>query len=679
MAITSSGIGSGIDIEGLVTQLVQAQSQPTENRIALEERLLQTELSAYGTLKGSLSGLQIAVADIKNASSFQKRSVQLSSETEMTALATNDAPVGNFSVEVSKLATSEALASGSYNAVTDVVGTGTLTIKTGTTVYDAGTDTYTSFTLNPKGKTLSIVVDSTNNTLEGIRDAINDVNLGVSAVIVNDGAGYRLLLNSVQTGAENSLEVSITNDGDTNDTDNAGLSALSFNQAATNLTQTVAAQDAQLKVNGLTVSATSNTVTSVIDGVTLVLNKVTTAPVAMNVSRDTASVKTAIEAFVNGYRAYSAISNQLSAYDDVTKTGNILIGDATLRTASTRIRQILNSPVENLSGVFSTLSEVGITTDVNGSLVIDDAKLDQMIKDNFDAIAGLFSAFGQIDDDSIDFSAAGPNAKPGEYDINIIQLATKGEIVGTGVLPDFGAGSLLIDATNDSLVLKIDGIQGSAISITQGSYATGASIAQEIETRLNGVSEFVSAGITVTVSYDSSGNALTISSKQYGSASTVEVTGIDPTTTASLGFTIANGTAGVDVAGSIGGVAATGVGQSLTGADGSDSEGLVLSITGGALGARAPVKFSRGVGDQLDTLVTDMLATDGLLDARTSGIDASLLELKDDLEVHLRRMSAVEARLRSQFGAMDALISQLQSTGSFLTSALASLPGPSTS
>ncbi len=679
MPITSTGIGSGLDIEGLVTQLVQAESQPVELRIAREESQLQAELSAYGTLKGAIAGVQNAVSGIKNISSFQKKSVDLGNSDAFTATASTNAPVGSFAIEVSQLAAAHSLASSAYTAATDVVGTGTLTIKFGTTDYNAGTDTYNGFTLNSSSQTLSITVDSTNNTLEGIRDAINDAAAGVTAVIVNDGTGYRLLINSGSTGAENSLEVTVTADGDGNDTDTGGLSALAFNASATNLSQTVAASDAQIKVNGLSVSSASNTVTDIIDGITMTLSDVTTAPVTMTVSRDVKSVTSAIETFVNGYRAFSAVVGQLSAFDKESGTGSILIGDTTLRTAASRMRQVINNPVENFSSAFSTLSEIGITTDANGSLNIDSTKLNQVVEDNFDAIAGLFSAFGQIDDKNIQFSGSGSAAKPGEYDVNISTLATQGSLTGNGVLPDFSTSSLTIDDTNDSITFKIDGVQGSAITLTQGVYTSGLSLAQELETRLNGVTEFKDAGIAVAVSYDSVNNTLTVTSDRYGSSSIVEVTSIDASTAPSIGFTVAAGAAGQDVVGTIGGLAATGDGQKLTGAAGSDAEGLVILVTGGSTGIRAPIRFSRGIGDQLDVLVTDMLATDGLLDARTSGINATLDGLKEDLADHRLRMASVEARYRAQFSALDALVAQLQSTGSFLTSALSSLPKPPSS
>ena len=139
-----------------------------------------------------------------------------------------------------------------------------------------------------------------------------------------------------------------------------------------------------------------------------------------------------------------------------------------------------------------------------------------------------------------------------------------------------------------------------------------------------------------------------------------------------------NGTDGLDVAGTIDGLAASGSGQTLTGLSG-DAEGLVLTVTGGSTGSRGTVSFSRGLGDQLDTMINQLLATDGLVDAKTKGLTSSIDIIEKDREAHEFRMEKVEARYRSQFGALDALVASLQSTGSFLTSALASVPKPPSS
>ncbi|MEM7366612.1 MAG: flagellar filament capping protein FliD, partial [Pseudomonadota bacterium] len=163
---------------------------------------------------------------------------------------------------------------------------------------------------------------------------------------------------------------------------------------------------------------------------------------------------------------------------------------------------------------------------------------------------------------------------------------------------------------------------------------------------------------------------------QYGSEATVEIAAVDTGTATSLGFDVSAGTAGVDVAGTIAGVVAIGTGQVLAGAEGSDVEGLTLTVSGGALGPRGSIEFTRGLGDQLDGLLTGLLADGGLLDARTDGIESSLDDIEDDRTALELRIGTIEARLRSQFTALDTLVAQLQSTGSFLQNALASLPAP---
>lgn len=676
MSITSTGIGSGLDVEGLVSQLVQAEDEPVRQRIAQEESFLEAELSAYGTLKGALSGLQRSLADAKNVATFSRKTVSASDSSSLSASVTPSAANGNYKISVNSLATTQALASGSYAELDSVVGEGTLTFKFGTTDYDPNTDTYTSFTQNTDATTTAIEIDSTNNTLEGVRDAINEAEFGVSAVIVNDGSGYRLLLNTTETGAENSLEISVSDDLDANDTDNAGLSALSFNASAHHLEQTEAATDASLTVNGLSVTSASNRVTEVLNGVTMNLTKVTEDPVTITVADDKAAVKSAIERFVNSYRAFVSVSNDLARFDDTSGQGSILLGDATLRNVTNQVRQIINSPVDNLTGTFSTLSELGITTDENGTLNIDEAKLNKAIDNDIESLAGLFASIGTIADDTIAFVAATGETQAGDYEIDITQVATQGAFTGSSVLPDFGTGSVVIDDSNDSLTLEINGVQGSALTLTQGEYTTGESLAQELQSRINGVSEFSDAGITVSVTYDDTSDAFVITSERYGSDSEVNVTGLDATTAATLGFTIADGVAGVDVAGTIGGVAAVGSGQTLKGAEGSDAEGLSIIVSGGTTGSRGTMSFARGVADLLDARLTNMLKENGLIESRTAGINTSLERLEADLTRHEARIETIEARYRSQFGALDSLLAQLQSTGNFLTQALASVPKP---
>ncbi|MCB1692370.1 MAG: flagellar filament capping protein FliD [Pseudomonadales bacterium] len=676
MPITSTGIASGIDVEGLVSQLVSAERTPAENRLNQRQQVVSAQLSAYGTLKSALSTFQASLTDVKKLSTFQKRTVDVSDSDSLAVTASKDAVPGSFSVSVSKLATAHSLASMSFASTDTVVGEGTLAIRFGTTDYDAQTETYNGFTVNPDRATASILIDSSNNTLAGVRDAINAADAGVSATIVNDGSGYRLLVSSTSTGAENGIEISAV-DQDGNNTDQSGLSRLAFNASANYMTQTAAAEDAQVTINGLAVSSATNSLDGAIDGLSIDLKAVTTSPVTVNVKKNAAAIKTAIQGLANGYRAFNAVANQLSKFDQTTQQGNILLGDATLRSITSRVRQVLNSPVDNISSAFATLSEIGITTDATGSLNIDDTKLSKIVDEHFDEIAGLFAPTGNIADNTVNFVGSTSKTIVGEYGVAISQLATQGSYTGSGVLPNFGSGgTVTIDASNDNLTFEVDGIAGSAISLTQGTYSSGAELAKELESRINDVPEFKTAGITVTVNYDDIANTLTVTSDPYGSSSSVNIIGIDGTTTATLGIAVGDGVAGVDVAGTIGGVAGVGKGQVLSGAEGTDAQGMTLTIEGGGLGDRGTLSFTRGIGDQLDSLINSLLAEDGILGARQSGLNASLDRIDKDREDLDVRMSAIEARYRSQFTALDLMVSQLQSTSSYLTSALASIPTP---
>tara|TARA_R110002110_G_scaffold405241_1_gene624197 strand:+ start:29830 stop:31869 length:2040 start_codon:yes stop_codon:yes gene_type:complete len=670
--ITATGIGSGLDIESLVTQLVAAERSPVENRLTRREISLTAELSAFGQFKGALAGFQGSLSDISNLSTFGQRTASSSNEDILTVSAGGSAAAASYDLTVSQLAKAHSLASGSYASIDDVVGTGTLNFRFGTTDYtspDPGPESYNAFTLNPERGTASVVIDSSNNTLEGMRDAINEADIGVAAAIVNDGSGYRLLLSSEATGAANSMEVSVTDTGDGNDTDAAGLSAFAFNAAAINVSQTVAAQDALFTVNGLTIASSENTATDVIDGIDITLRDLTgTAPVSINVSQDKAGVKETITDFVEAYNNLINTIDSLTAYDPNTGNAGPLQGDFSARSIVSQMRRTVVNAVEGFNGPFQSLSEIGIGTQLDGTLAVDSGKLDTALDDNFDQVAGLFAAVGYPTDSGIDFLSSSDATAVTNHAIEISQIATQGQL--TGAVANF---PLVIDADNDSFNISINGVASDSIILTQGTYASGAELAAELQARINGDANLRAGGNTASVDFNA--GQFTITANEYGSSSNVEITAVDTNTAAQLGLSVAAGTVGVDVAGTIGGVAALGSGQILTGAATSQAEGLQLLINGGALGARGSVDFSRGIAYQLNKMVDSFLEADGVLDSRTDSIQDRVEDIADRREALDRRLEALEARYRSQFTSLDTLLSQLQSTSSFLTQQLASLPG----
>ena len=286
MGLTSSGIGSGLDIETLVTQLVAAERAPTENRLISQSGQYQGQISAFGALKGALSGLQKSLSTLQSLPIYHGRNAAVADQSVLGAIASSTAVPGTYAIEVSQLAKAHSLASGSYTATTEVVGEGTLSFRFGTTDYTGptpGPESYNGFTLNGDKAAASITIDSSNNTLAGIRDAVNDADIGVNASIINDGSGFRLLFASEDTGAANSLEISVAESGP------AGLSALEFNASSTSLSQTVVGEDAIASINGLQVTSASNTVSGAVGGVDLMLKAETSGvPVDVTIARDVA-------------------------------------------------------------------------------------------------------------------------------------------------------------------------------------------------------------------------------------------------------------------------------------------------------------------------------------------------------------------------------------------------------
>jgi len=672
MAFPVAGIGSGLDLESLITGLVAAERTPTESRLTRQEISLTAELSAFGLYKGALSSFQSSLAKLSTLGTFSQRLASSSDEDIVNISAGADAATANYDLAVTQLAKSHSLASGSYSSVSDTVGTGTITIRFGSTDYtspDPGPESYNSFSVNPEKGVATITIDSTNNTLEGLRDAINDADIGVSAAIINDGTGYRLLLNSASTGEENSLEISVDDSGDGDDLNNSGLSSLAFNSGATNLSQTVAAQDAIFSINGLTINSSENTVNDVIDGVDLTLKNVTGAtPISLSIAEDQASVKEAITDFVGAYNSFIETVNNLTSYNSDTGRAGVLQGDFSARSITSQLRQVLTNAVDGFGETtFSSLSEIGITTQVDGTLNVSSGDLDTVLASNFDEIVGMFAAVGFPSDDNIDFVSSSDQTAVTNHAINITQIATKGQLIGA-----VAAFPLDIDDDNDSFSIKVDGITSNSITLTQGNYTSGADLAAELQARINGDTALSGGGATVTVTFNT--DHFEITSDRYGSGSHVEVLTVDANTSSELGLSVIAGTNGLDVTGTIGGVAALGSGQFLAGAVGSDAEGLKLLIQGGVTGDRGTVDFSRGIAHQLDALITNFLKADGALDSRTDGIQDRIEDIEDRRERLDFRMEALEARYRAQFNALDSLLAQLQSTGDFLTQQLASLP-----
>jgi len=667
-AISAAGVGSNLDVDGIVSQLMAVEKQPL-TLMQNTESDYKAKLSAYGTLKGALSSLQSAMQGLADGTKFQAAAVSVADTSVLTATAngTNGKAVpGSYSVEVGQLAQQQKIRSDGFASTSSVVGSGTLTIEFGS--YDSAANT---FTLNGTKAAQTITIDPSSNTLSGVRDAINAANIGVSATIINDGTSNRLVLTSKDTGAANSIKIS-TSDDDGLNLDAAGLSQLAFDPTASagsgkNLTQAQAAQDAKLKIDGIDISKSSNTVTDAIEGVTLNLLKTNSgSPTTLGVSHDSAGITAAINTFVTSYNSINQTLSDLSSYNAAAKTGGVLQGDSAALSIQMRIRATLSAAVGNMGGTgtgLSSLSQIGVSFQKDGSLALDSTKLQKALDNNFDDIAGLFAVGAKPSDSLISYVDATSKTVSGNYAVAITQLAAQGSLTGSQA-----AGLTITAGVNDQLNVLVDGVAAS-ITLGAGTYASADALAAEVQTRLNGAGSLMGADNSVAVSQ--SGGVLNITSSRYGSASGVTITGGNGADTLMGAAPVAK--AGLDVAGTINGVAATGTGQTLMAATGDASEGLRLNVIGGSLGARGTINFSRGYADQLNTLATNFLASDGAIASRTNGLNASIKDMDKRQDDFNQRMVDVEARYRAQFTALDTMLSNLNQSSAFLTQQLASL------
>jgi flagellar hook-associated protein 2 len=670
-SITSLGVGSGLDLSSIVNGLVDAERVPSERALELKTLANTSKLSAFGALRSSLSLFQSSLSSLQLSNTYGGKETSVSDDSLFSSSAIQTADIGSYSIEVKSLAQTQSLATSALNPFNDVdqtIGTGTLTIAFGTT----STGPY-DFTQDTSKSTQDIVVSAENNntTLSGFRDYINNNDYGFQASIINDGSGFRLVLTGDDSGSKNSLQITATNDGDADNNDNSGLSRFAFNASAqTSLLQTVDALDASLSVNGLDITRENNSITGVIDGVTLDLKKAEIgAIVTLDVTQDQSSAKAAINEFVDGFNGLAATITSLTDYNTDTEQGGILIGDFTVRNLTNQLRNSLFKAPSSNDLEIGSLSDLGISTQSDGSLKIDNAKLDAALSSNAKQVEALFINQGRTTDQGIEFLSAPDGTAPGSYAVDIQSAATQGSYQANTL------NSLIIDSNNSSLIIKVDGFTSDTITLTEATYLTGGDLATEIEAKINEDSSLKSAGVSVNVSYDLATNKLSINSSNYGPNSTVEITDVGANTATDLGISAGIGSIGSNVVGTINGLSASGVGRILTSTLGA-SNGVSLNIPGSAIGNRGSVVYSDGLLGGLSAVLDNLLKSDGAIASRETGLNQTATQIaidKTDLE---DKITKLEASLVARFSLLDGLLARFNSTSDFLTQQLDSFVKP---
>jgi flagellar hook-associated protein 2 len=379
--ISSTGIGSGLDIASIVSSLTTAAGAAQNNQLSDRKTALTAQVSAYGTFQSALDTLQATLTTLQNPKALAGRTAALGDDTVATASATSGAVPAQYSLSVQNLATAASLSSKAFAGANAAVGTGTLTISVG-------------------GNTSTINIDSTNNTLSGIAAAINGApdNPGVTASILTTTDGARLVISGATTGAANG--VTVTQSGG-----DGGLADLVYdpaNPTTSKLTQTQQAKDASFTVNGFGATSASNQVTSVISGVTINLIKPTTTtsadgttttdtPTTLTISTDSSGAQTSIGTFVTALNGLITSIQSLTSYDPTTQTAGPLLGNATLQSFQNQLSKILDQVQSgNAAGAATSLASIGISASPDGSYSTDSTKLGNSLTGNLSAITSLF-------------------------------------------------------------------------------------------------------------------------------------------------------------------------------------------------------------------------------------------------------------------------------------------------
>lgn len=467
-SVSSLGVGSGLDLQTLVDGLVASEQQLRFGRLDTQEAIATERISAYGLLKSSVSLFNGSLSSIGNISTFQARTASSSDEDAFTVSAAVNAGLGNYSIEVLEAGETQSLTGSNFVDITNtaissadsIIGGGTLIIQQGSQ------------------PSFSVAIDSTNSSLNDIAAAINEstANTGVEASVINADSGPVLVINAADTGSDNEISITV-NDIDTNNSDAQGLSQLTFDVgdiAGSNLTQATAAVDAQITVNGQTITSTSGrTFDEVVTGVSITAITETVSAGVASISKNTQQAVTAVNEFIENFNALTNSIDDLGrgGSEDENSAG-VLVGDSVLRTLDAQLRRTIFTAVDDTQpeGV-RTLSDIGISIDRDGLLSLNSAKFNALLDSNFDDVARLLAADGNpiaqnSQFESVTYDTVNTQVGEGNLDIGVGEerfTVSFSALEGNNTL--FGVRDLINNASDNpgvtaSLVLVDDGAGG---------------------------------------------------------------------------------------------------------------------------------------------------------------------------------------------------------------------------
>jgi flagellar hook-associated protein 2 len=650
-SLNFTGLATGIDTNKIVDGLTSINS----NRIAKfldQKKDIADQQTIFASVQVKLLDLQGQVGRLSRsiAGAFDKRTATSSDESIVTATASSSAQAGTFNIRVQQLAQAQQLASGTVSDINTTIKTGSVQFKVG------------------NGTTTTVNIDSTNNTLRGLADAINNATGDVRASIIKNG-DYRLLLTSTKTGEANTIQI-------TNNL--TGGSGTDVNLSASTVQ---AAKDAEVFLGegagAISTKSATNKLDGLITGVTLNLTKADTGKtVTLAIDNDIESAKTSINDFVTSFNGVVDYIDDRDDYDSATQTAGALLGNKDIIDLQNDLVNVISSTIAGGSNA-NRLSAIGVTFSSTGRLQVDSDKLDKALNGQLTGVSmndikTLFALTGTSDNSGVNFLLGSDKTKPSgpnPYQVNISRAASRASISGVNVL----AGSIDITALNNTFSVKVNNITSTLLTINAGTY-TASGLAAEIQSLINANSAL--AGNQVNVDLDA--GRLRLGSQIFGSISQVSFTGgtalgeLGP-----LGITTAQVGVGVDVAGKfvIDGKdeLASGIGQVLNGSIGNaNTEGLQVRVSADSQqvgsGLTANLTVTQGVASKLNQVLNKYLDP---IDGRFKTIDKKMQDniksIDESIEKQNTSLTEQKDALVLQFAAMETSVARLKGLGEQLS------------
>ncbi|EJW21517.1 hypothetical protein IMCC14465_13130 [alpha proteobacterium IMCC14465] len=642
--ISTLNAGSGLNTTQIIDALVDAERAPRASIIEQEITENQVSISAYGQIMSSLQSLQTSM----DALSGENGIALASSSTAITATANDKSVIqsGSYDMEVSSLATFQTLVFDKFDSRDTSIGSGSLQIDFGT--WDDATSTFTT----DDTRTVNITIPSDASSLDDIAAAINASSAGLSATVIDAGNDTFTIAIKGDTGAENSFIITATDDsGD------AGLSELDFSDYNPD-TPSQTASNAEFTIDGASVTRNSNTVTDLIDGVTLEFVTTTSSAVSITATEDNDSAFALLSSFVDSMNNSASLLNQLTANGASDGEVGPLFGDNSTQLVKTRLRNFTTTEMVAPDGENFYLANFGLQTNRDGSVELDRTKFDNFFDTNPRYFGAIFTNAAYPDNRNVTARISGQDYTAGTYSLSAI-TDTSGQLVSAAPSRDITSEDLTVAAGQESFNISVDGATAVKAVIANGDYKTQAEIAAAMQTAIR----TATGEDNVTVSVED--GRYVVESTSTGATSSIAITALDGALNDWLGFDDATTSAGTSAGVTIDDVAATAFGTAYIMNSG-PAKGLVFNVENQP--QTSDITLTRGLGSMVSSYITSISSTQGILSTKISNLNEINAERQAEIVSLDERMESLRERYTSQYSAMESMVSSLKKTGDYLTS-----------